>query len=75
MTRRWSGVQVPHGPLLATSSLGLPVRCCSCWAAWRQPEDALPRNGFVGIRLPSTMRSDEAWAAGFSVRMRPPMRQ
>ncbi|MFZ0171822.1 MAG: SdpI family protein [Acidimicrobiales bacterium] len=24
----------------------------------------LPRNGFVGIRLPSTMRSDEAWIAG-----------
>ena len=24
----------------------------------------LPRNGYVGIRLPSTMRSDEAWMAG-----------
>jgi len=24
----------------------------------------LPRNGFVGIRLPSTMRSDDAWMAG-----------
>jgi uncharacterized membrane protein len=23
----------------------------------------LPRNGFVGIRLPSTMRSDRAWRA------------
>ena len=24
----------------------------------------LPRNGFVGIRIPSTMRSDRAWLAG-----------
>lgn len=24
----------------------------------------LPRNPFAGIRLPSTMRSDEAWRAG-----------
>ncbi|MDA8309103.1 MAG: SdpI family protein [Actinomycetota bacterium] len=24
----------------------------------------LPRNPFAGIRIPSTMRSDEAWSAG-----------
>lgn len=24
----------------------------------------LPRNGFVGIRLPATMRTDAAWIAG-----------
>ena len=27
----------------------------------------LPRNYFVGIRLPSTMRSDEAWVAAHRV--------
>jgi hypothetical protein len=25
---------------------------------------ALPKNAFAGIRIPSTMRSDEAWLAG-----------
>lgn len=24
----------------------------------------LPRNGFIGLRMPSTMSSDEAWRAG-----------
>ena len=24
----------------------------------------LPRNAFAGVRIPSTMRSDEAWVAG-----------
>lgn len=24
----------------------------------------LPRNGFVGIRIPSTLRTDEGWLAG-----------
>ena len=26
--------------------------------------ERLPRNAFAGIRIPSTMRSDEAWLAG-----------
>ncbi|MGA8296077.1 MAG: SdpI family protein [Acidimicrobiales bacterium] len=29
-------------------------------------EGRLPRNPFVGIRIPSTMRSDAAWFAGHS---------
>ena len=32
--------------------------------ARRSAVGRLPRQGLVGIRIPSTMRSDEAWAAG-----------
>ncbi|MEA2453485.1 MAG: hypothetical protein QOG04_2195 [Actinomycetota bacterium] len=32
--------------------------------AWAGMIGKLPRNYFVGIRLPSTLRSDRAWEAG-----------
>jgi uncharacterized membrane protein len=32
--------------------------------SWAGKVGKLPRNYFAGIRLPSTLRSDEAWAAG-----------
>lgn len=37
------------------------------WVAWRGRVGKLPRNHFVGIRLPSTLKSDAAWAAAHRV--------
>lgn len=37
------------------------------WTAWRGRVGKLKRNYFVGIRLPSTLRSDAAWAAAHRV--------
>lgn len=37
------------------------------WTAWRGRVGKLPRNHFVGVRLPSTLRSDAAWAAAHKV--------
>jgi uncharacterized membrane protein len=34
------------------------------FVAWIGKVGKLPRNYFVGIRIPSTLRSDAAWAAG-----------
>ncbi len=31
------------------------------WTCWLGSQRRLPRNRIVGIRLPSTLRSDEAW--------------
>ncbi len=41
---------------LAAVALGVVARLAAA--------DRLPRNGFAGIRIPSTMRSDSAWRAG-----------
>lgn len=44
------------GLLLTVSGAGL------CWIAWLGSQRRLPRNYWVGIRLPSTMADDESWA-------------
>jgi hypothetical protein len=36
------------------------------WIAWLGSQHRLPRNGWAGIRIPSTMRSDQAWEAAHS---------
>lgn len=33
------------------------------WTCWLGSQRRLPPNGFVGVRLPSTRRSDAAWYA------------
>jgi VIT1/CCC1 family predicted Fe2+/Mn2+ transporter len=40
-------------------------------AAWRGAIARLPRNRWVGIRVPSTMRSDEAWRAAHVAAAKP----
>ena len=37
---------------------------------WRAANGRLRRNQWVGIRTPSTMRSDQAWVAGHSAALR-----
>ncbi|SIE35746.1 Predicted integral membrane protein [Mycobacteroides abscessus subsp. abscessus] len=44
---------------LALSQAGLWI-----WLRGRVTSNNLPRNQYVGIRTPSTMRSDAAWRAG-----------
>lgn len=47
-------------PIIILAAAGLLVSAIG----WLAKTDRLPRNGMAGIRLPSTMKSDEAWFAG-----------
>lgn len=49
-----SGVLV--GALLILSGAALT------WVSWLGSQRRLPRNSWVGLRVPSTMADDEAWA-------------
>ena len=48
--------------VLALSNLGMAMML-GAFAAMAS-RGSLPRNGMAGIRIPSTMASDEAWVAG-----------
>lgn len=45
------------------STLLLVAGAALVWLAWLGSQRRLPRNRWAGIRLPSTMASDEAWRA------------
>lgn len=45
------------------SILLLAAGAATVWLAWLGSQRRLPRNRWAGIRLPSTMASDDAWCA------------
>jgi SdpI/YfhL protein family len=49
---------------MAVTAIGAVLGVIAVGTAWLATAGRLPRNRFFGIRLPSTMRSDEAWIAG-----------
>lgn len=62
-SRSWLPGRSNLAVVLRTIKLALPgviVVALGCLAAMGR----LPRNTLAGIRIPSTMRSDEAWSAG-----------
>lgn len=48
---------------LLISGAMLLMAVALAWFAWAAARDRLPLNGWAGIRLPSTMRSEAAWYA------------
>lgn len=68
-----SEVDVSDGAIMAVT--GGPLLALTAWIVWlvtrMGARGRLGMNAAAGIRLPSTMRSEEAWVAGHRAALRP----